>query len=117
MKGNLTHIQGEWKIRYFKDEKSYDPFYCGELIDIHPDSFQKLDTLKESKKVDFYEVIDYKINTTKNFAVILENETELWDIILNKLEKTFEIYIPTRAKNWIKNTYESPKEKKQRIQI
>jgi hypothetical protein len=51
--------------------------------------------------------------TPQTKEVISDEKSEpiTWDDVFNKLEKKLEIYLPIRAKNFIRNKYNPPIEK------
>jgi hypothetical protein len=55
---------------------------------------------KQAQEMGLY---DTELNT--------ENKEKSWDDIFNLLERKLEIYLPIRAKNWLKNKYNSPTKK------
>lgn len=65
---------------------------------------------KQSKNIDPVVSDDFQIGPDGAFEY--QDDEITWDDILNEIEINLHAELPIRVKNWLKNTFESPKYKK-----
>ena len=56
--------------------------------------------------------MDFLARQAQEMGLYNEEQKPSWDNLFEKLERKLDIYIPIRAKNWVRNKYNPPTEKK-----
>lgn len=76
MKGKLFKTKDGWIVRSFDTDKSFDVMSCGEEYRLHPDHIDEMQSSistmvdNDGREVEFYPIIDAKINMVTQFAVL-----------------------------------------------